>query len=64
MVEHHLHELERSPCTACATADMEQRRHIYLGLGARIVSMHERTATPGAAHARTDRNAELDRGAA
>jgi hypothetical protein len=37
LVEHHLDELERSPCTPCAEAAAESRRHIYLGLGARVV---------------------------
>jgi hypothetical protein len=38
LVEHHLHELERSPCTACARANQAARRHIYIGVGTPIVA--------------------------
>jgi hypothetical protein len=39
LVEHHMHELESSPCTPCATAAALARRHIYLGADVRIVSL-------------------------
>ncbi len=38
LVAHHLHELERSPCTPCADAKSAERRHIYLGVGTRIIA--------------------------
>jgi hypothetical protein len=41
LVEHHVHELERSPCTPCAKSAALARGHIYLGSGARIVSIAE-----------------------
>ena len=39
VVEHHLHELEQSPCTPCADAAASGREHIYLGRGARVVAL-------------------------
>jgi hypothetical protein len=39
LVEHHVHELERSPCTPCANSAVLARGHIYLGARARIVSL-------------------------
>jgi hypothetical protein len=45
LVEHHVHELERSPCTPCAKSAALARGHIYLGTGARIVPIAETPIT-------------------
>ncbi|CAN5661815.1 hypothetical protein BH23GEM8_BH23GEM8_02950 [soil metagenome] len=45
LVEHHVHELERSPCTPCAKFAALARGHIYLGTGVRIVSIAETSIT-------------------
>lgn len=38
LVGHHLHELERSPCTPCAERAAAGRQHIYLGAAVRVVA--------------------------
>jgi|GEM_PF-4367108 len=46
VVEHHIHELEQSPCTPCAEQGSVLRRHIYLGRGARVISLPEQRVAP------------------
>jgi len=46
MQEHHIHELQQSPCTPCAEKGAEGRRHIYIGRSTKIVGLEERPLAP------------------